>query len=189
MCVTVVVSGEPVSWLFLSPSVSPWRPPSDSSNPGLRLYKFDTDTGQVLDYTQFYLDLNHANQHDKAEWQPEYNLTSHYGLSDVSPRSLHRLAESFRSLDDTELFERYVRANTVSLTPGTSSSHGSSLGSTSHSCRERSCQHVHYCAITRLGYPEYRRCLSDEAVWSGASSSSSSCLLVLVVLLALVRQR
>lgn len=37
----------PVSWALLAPSVSPHRDPAGSSNPGLRLYKFDTNTGKV----------------------------------------------------------------------------------------------------------------------------------------------
>ncbi|XP_039277687.1 acid sphingomyelinase-like phosphodiesterase 3a [Nilaparvata lugens] len=39
--------GKPVSWIFLAPSVTPRRTQSGSNNPALRLYKFDTDTGQV----------------------------------------------------------------------------------------------------------------------------------------------
>jgi len=37
----------PVSWIFIAPSVSPKRTSGGANNPGLRLYKFDTDTGQV----------------------------------------------------------------------------------------------------------------------------------------------
>nr|CAD7570337.1 unnamed protein product [Timema californicum] len=40
-------NGRPVSWMFISPAVSPRRTPSGANNPGLRLYKFDTDTGQL----------------------------------------------------------------------------------------------------------------------------------------------
>lgn len=43
----------PVSWVLLAPSVSPHRDPSESSNPGLRLYKFDTNNGKVSDFTIF----------------------------------------------------------------------------------------------------------------------------------------
>nr|CAD7261991.1 unnamed protein product [Timema shepardi] len=41
-------NGRPVSWMFISPAVSPRRTPSGANNPGLRLYKFDTDTGQTM---------------------------------------------------------------------------------------------------------------------------------------------
>ncbi|CAG2054128.1 unnamed protein product [Timema podura] len=101
-------NGRPVSWMFIAPAVSPRRTPSGANNPGLRLYKFDTDTGQVLDYVQYYLDLMAANQRDQAEWQPEYNLSSYYGLNEVSPASLNNLAESFITLEGRPLFDRYV---------------------------------------------------------------------------------
>ena len=104
-----LLSGKPVSWMMIAPSISPRRS-SESNNPAMRLYKFDTDTGQVrqrtrattstnrhnlninilrsttnfvsyprplrqvLDYTQYYLDLEQANKLEEAVWQPEYNL-------------------------------------------------------------------------------------------------------------------
>ncbi|KOB79098.1 Uncharacterized protein OBRU01_01140 [Operophtera brumata] len=82
--VGVARCNRPVSWAFLAPSVSPHRDPAGSSNPGLRLYKFDTNTGKVLDYTQYYLDLATANRNVGAvEWSAEYNLTQYYSLHEV----------------------------------------------------------------------------------------------------------
>lgn len=50
-----------MSWIFIAPSVSPKRTYGGANNPGLRLYKFDTDTGQVSSIlvkdTQRYSDL------------------------------------------------------------------------------------------------------------------------------------
>ncbi|XP_059473805.1 acid sphingomyelinase-like phosphodiesterase 3a [Neocloeon triangulifer] len=191
--------GEPVNWLMVAPSVTPWRPPSDSGNPGLRLFKYDTDSGQILDYTQFYLELEEANQKGKAEWQPEYNLTTYYGLSEVTPRSLHRLAETFRHVADTELFERYVRATRVSTQPATHS-YSSYLDSSSSSglvdlagsqgC-EGACQRRHYCAVTRVAYPELQRCLRDDAVWSSRAPPTLAAppLLLLLALTPLLTSR
>jgi len=101
-------------------------------------------------------------------------MTAYYGMTEVSPKQLHRLAESFRQMSDTEMFERYVRANTVSMQPtlnsysyinGYSSSGLVDVGGPS--C-DRPCQRKHYCSITRVAYPEYKRCLRDDAVWSSA---------------------
>nr|CAI5846210.1 unnamed protein product [Callosobruchus analis] len=39
--------GRPISWALLAPSVTPKRNNDGPNNPGLRLYKFDKDTGQV----------------------------------------------------------------------------------------------------------------------------------------------
>ena len=47
------ISGKPVSWAFLNPSVSPFRSSSnglivESSNPAVRLYRYDSYTGKVI---------------------------------------------------------------------------------------------------------------------------------------------
>ena len=47
-----LISGKPVSWAFLNPSVSPFRSSSnglivESSNPAVRLYRYDSYTGKV----------------------------------------------------------------------------------------------------------------------------------------------
>lgn len=58
---------------------------------------------QVLDYTQYYLDLDQANLQEEAVWQPEYNLTTYYyGLAEVSSVALHNLADRFSNADDTQ---------------------------------------------------------------------------------------
>ncbi|KAK9506966.1 hypothetical protein O3M35_008805 [Rhynocoris fuscipes] len=99
--------GRPVNWMLLAPAVSPKRTASGPNNPGVRLYKFETSNGQVLDYTQYYLDLNNANQRDSADWQQEYDLTSYYGLTEVTAKSLHELANTFTE-HNSQLFARYV---------------------------------------------------------------------------------
>lgn len=40
-------SGRPVSNIFIAPSVTPRRSSSGFNNPAIRLYKFNSDTGQV----------------------------------------------------------------------------------------------------------------------------------------------
>lgn len=62
---------------------------------------------QVLDYTQYYLDLESANsKKDGAPaWQSEYNLTTYYhGLGEISREisavSLHNLADRFTNPED-----------------------------------------------------------------------------------------
>ncbi|XP_035917227.1 LOW QUALITY PROTEIN: acid sphingomyelinase-like phosphodiesterase 3a [Anopheles stephensi] len=139
--------GKPVSWMMIAPSISPRRS-GESNNPAMRLYKFDTDTGQVLDYTQYYLDLEQANKLEEAVWQPEYNLTTYYyGLSEVSSLALHNLADRFNNADDAQ-FMKYYRANSVRHATST--------------C-EGVCLLNHYCAITRLDYREFRSCLETAA--------------------------
>lgn len=65
------------------------------SNPFSRLYL------QVVDYSQYYLDLESANAKGDPVWQPEYNLTTYYyGLAEVSAVALHNLADRFTNPED-----------------------------------------------------------------------------------------
>ncbi|XP_050667503.1 acid sphingomyelinase-like phosphodiesterase 3a isoform X2 [Leptidea sinapis] len=153
---------QPVSWALLAPSLTPHRDFGSSSNPGLRLYKFDSDTGKVLDYTQFYLDLAAANRADKAsEWVTEYNLTQYYGLRDVSAESLHNLAEKlrFNSPQETTFFAKYLRAHNVKY-------------DAADNC-DGACAHQHFCAITCLEHISYRHCVEAAASALAASGKSS----------------
>jgi hypothetical protein len=63
---------------------------------------------QVLDYRQYYLDLNASNMRNVTEWLSEYNLTEYYGLNEVSANELHNLVESFQGHEGTSLFHRCV---------------------------------------------------------------------------------
>lgn len=40
-------AGLPVSWIMMAPSITPSTSGGGPNNPGLRLYKFETNTGQV----------------------------------------------------------------------------------------------------------------------------------------------
>ncbi|XP_073840990.1 acid sphingomyelinase-like phosphodiesterase 3b [Musca autumnalis] len=139
-------TGKPVSWMMLSPSVTPRKMSVGSNNPAMRLYKFDTDSGQVLDYTQYYMDLQNANLVGEPNWVPEYNLTHYYALSDISAITLHNFVERFTS-NDGSWFAKYYRANSVRYQ--------------TDPCGNM-CMLNHYCAITRVDYKEFRQCLEKE---------------------------
>lgn len=59
---------------------------------------------QVLDYTQYYLDV--TNSRGEFHWTVEYNLTQYYGLRDVSAVSLDALAEKIRNHHDRGIFTK-----------------------------------------------------------------------------------
>ncbi|XP_021208939.1 acid sphingomyelinase-like phosphodiesterase 3b [Bombyx mori] len=152
----------PVSWALLAPSVTPHRYPNDASNPGLRLYKFDTHNGKVLDYTQYYLDLKTANRNiESAQWTVEYNVTLYYGLHDITATSLHNLADRIRTgtTHDNSVLKRYLRAYKVKFEE-------------SENC-DSACAHQHYCSITCLDLPAYQQCL-DSASSALATAADSA---------------
>ncbi|XP_012282986.1 acid sphingomyelinase-like phosphodiesterase 3b [Orussus abietinus] len=148
-------AGAPASWMMMAPSITPHRL-GGPNNPGLRLYKFETNTGQVLDYTQFYLNLGAANSAGKANWAVEYSLLAHYDLKEITALSLHNLADRFTQSSDYA-FVRYYAANTVSLPREVEEIWGCG-GALSGACALH-----HYCAVTRLNPDSFRNCLASYA--------------------------
>ncbi|KAI5646430.1 acid sphingomyelinase-like phosphodiesterase 3a [Phthorimaea operculella] len=157
--------GRPVSWALLAPSLTP-RGAGSISNPGLRLYKFDSKTGKVLDYTQYYLDVTKGDMH----WAVEYNLTQYYQLRDVSAASLDGLAQRMRN--HHEILAKYLQALRVR--------HGNDASD----C-DSACTHVHYCAITRADYHDFRSCVRNpaSALASRAPHNHAAILLYAIFLL------
>ncbi|XP_049886757.1 acid sphingomyelinase-like phosphodiesterase 3a [Pectinophora gossypiella] len=160
--------GRPVSWALLAPSLTP-RGAGSISNPGLRLYKFDSKTGKVLDYTQYYLDVTKGEMH----WAVEYNLTQYYGLRDVSAASLDALAEKIRHHHDRGIFAKYLSALRV-------------RHSTDISDCDAACTHVHFCAITRADYHEFRSCVRNPASALASRAPHNSAAILLYAILILI---
>ncbi|XP_035438582.1 acid sphingomyelinase-like phosphodiesterase 3a [Spodoptera frugiperda] len=163
--------GRPVSWALLAPSVTP-RGAGSTSNPGLRLYKFDSNTGKVLDYTQYYLDVN--NIRGEAHWAIEYNLTQYYGLREISPASLDALAERIRNHNDRGVFAKYLTALRVR--------HAADVAE----C-DSACVHVHFCAITRADYHEFRACVRNPASALASRAAQNSAAILLYAILILLK--
>ncbi|CAH1154744.1 unnamed protein product [Phaedon cochleariae] len=166
-------NGRPISWAMLAPSVTPRRSNEGMNNPGLRLYKFDKDTGQVFDYTQFYLDLSTVNpkENRQVEWQVEYNFSTYYSINEISPVSLHALADKFTqdNPQGNNVFYKYYKANSVRINNNPTTG-----------C-DSTCVHQHYCAITRLDYEAFRHCMQTAPSALSASSSLATRPVVLLV--------
>ncbi|XP_044756702.1 acid sphingomyelinase-like phosphodiesterase 3b isoform X2 [Coccinella septempunctata] len=144
--------GHPTSWAMLAPALTPRRLTDGPNNPGIRLYKYNQNTGQILDYTQYYLDLSAAKEHNHAEWAVEYNFSTHYMINNITPLALHNLAEKLSNASgDNPTFNRYYRANSVRF------------HNNQHSTCDATCAHTHYCAITRVDYHEHEQCLKTAA--------------------------
>ncbi|XP_034178974.2 cyclic GMP-AMP phosphodiesterase SMPDL3A [Osmia lignaria lignaria] len=170
-------TGLPVSWIMMAPSISP-RTTGGPNNPGLRLYKFETNTGQVLDYTQYYLNLPEANSKGEANWLVEYSMLEYYDLQEITAITLHDLADRFTQSDDYA-FVRYYAANTVSLPREVEQIWGCG-GSLNGACVLH-----HYCTVTRLNIESYNECYSSYA-YALASTGPAAARLSLNLLLLLV---
>ncbi|XP_071455401.1 acid sphingomyelinase-like phosphodiesterase 3b [Hetaerina americana] len=208
-------NGLPISWMFIAPSVTPWRTPGGANNPGIRLYKFDTNTGQVMDYVQYYLDLEAANSLDSAEWKVEYNLTSFYGLPNVSAASLHELAETFLMANGpTTNVEPQPPPQEETKKSGTTESLDVPLpivspmlgvdlferyyransvsykqGSGMWGTCSATCRRGHYCSITQVDYSDFQDCMDTQvAVIQPSIGNNLSCktFMFLVLILPLM---
>lgn len=58
------------------------------------------DVAQVLDYSQYFLDLSRATDPEtEAEWTLLYNFTDFYDVKEPSAEELHNIAENFTTRD------------------------------------------------------------------------------------------
>lgn len=67
-------------------------------NPSFRVFKVDADTNEIIDYTQYRLDLTKYNQLGpdvNLEWDVAYTFKQEYGVPDMSPASMQTLWDKF----------------------------------------------------------------------------------------------
>lgn len=131
----------------MAPSVSPWRsniPGMGANNPGIRLYTFDKNTGSVLDFKQYYLNLTQANSVGEPDWTLEYEAAAAYKLENITAESLNSLVSNFLT-EDSELFRKYFTHNSVGY-------------NVMSECVDE-CKQMHICAIMFVDYDQYQRCM------------------------------
>lgn len=156
-------SHEPTSFAFLAPSVTPWKstlaPETGANNPGIRLFKYDIETGIILDYDQFWLNLTKANMEGSATWEFEYSFNSYYNQANPpSAQSLSDLLEEVRT--DDKVFADYYFANTVRYEEATE-----------ETC-DPTCHLFHYCAMSELEYAAFEECVAPTEVTTSQPSGT-----------------
>ena len=120
---------------------------------------------QVLDYTQFYLNLTEANLSGRAEWRIAYNFTRLYGMADVSAIGLNNIASAM--LSHPAVFHKYYSMN--------------------HMLRDQLpycgilCQQVHYCATTQIDYSDYDDCITRALLARQDAADRTPCFLHLMI--------
>ncbi|KAL6109768.1 smpdl3b [Pungitius sinensis] len=141
--------GSPISAMFLSPGVTPWKTTlpgvkDGANNPGIRVFEYDTQTLLVKDVVTHYLNLTRANAAN-GRWEKEYRLTESFRLPDASPASMHQVLE--RMAADRCYLQRYYGFNSVSY----------DLSECDGDCRAD-----HVCAAREVDFERYERCLEKE---------------------------
>lgn len=139
--------GEPVSVVYVAPSVTPWTndtPDKTARNPAVRLYQYNRKTARITDIQQYYLNLDAANTQLSATWQLEYKLTADFGVKDATPHSYHQLLQTFK-LSNSRAFEKFYVYNGVSYNRP--------------SC-DMNCKGYYLCSMQYLDYKSHSDCLS-----------------------------
>ncbi|XP_049440296.1 acid sphingomyelinase-like phosphodiesterase 3b [Epinephelus fuscoguttatus] len=149
--------GSPISTMFLSPGVTPWKTTlpgvvDGANNPGIRVFEYDTQTLLVKDVVTYYLNLTHANA-AHGRWEKEYRLTESFRVPDASPASMHQVLEHIAN--NHCYLQKYYEFNSVSydLTE----------------CN-RDCRVDHVCAAREVDFERYEHCLEKEgaaAIYGG----------------------
>lgn len=112
---------------------------------------------QVLDYTQYYLNLTEANLNGRAEWRRAYNFTQLYNMPDINPIALHNVAGAM--LTHPNVFQNYFTVN--------------------HMMRDglpycgSLCRQVHFCSATQIDYADYDDCIVKALMASSSRSSGA----------------
>lgn len=105
-------SGQPLFPLFISNSLPPYNP---STNPAVRLFRFDRTSFELSNWQQFWFDLTSANRHagiiNGSVFWDYYDAKARYSLPDLSVASLKDLVKRFDQDDD--LFQAYIQASAV----------------------------------------------------------------------------
>ncbi|XP_069559946.1 acid sphingomyelinase-like phosphodiesterase 3b isoform X1 [Brachyistius frenatus] len=161
--------GSPISTMFLSPGVTPWKTTlpgvvDGANNPGIRVFEYDTQTLLVKDVVTYFLNLTRANAATTGRWEKEYRLTESFRVPDASPASMHHVLE--RIANEGCYLQKYYDFNSVSydLTE----------------C-DRDCRADHVCAAREVDFNRYEHCLEKE----GAASLYRGLLPVLSVAVSL----
>lgn len=98
-----------VKGVIASPGITPY----DHTNPAFRVFEYDENTFELLDYENYYIDLYYLQTQRKTWdfkilanfWELEYSFTASYPVSDLSDESLIDLY--FALQNDPLLLKQY----------------------------------------------------------------------------------
>ena len=98
----------PVDVTYISGSGTP-----GGGNPAFRVFHYDLETFEILDYDQYWVDLDAANEAGAAVWVKDHSAKEYYGLDDLSATSWEAIARSWlHGYDNMTTWQRYARAMT-----------------------------------------------------------------------------
>lgn len=117
--------------------------------PSFRIYMYDQDRFEIVDYVQYFLNLTNANEESNttAEWQISYQATEEYNMNSLSLQEWTIVKNQIVS--EPYMMQRFCR-NYFSQNPG-------SLCENQNSLRDLKCQ------ISTFSYQQYTNCMQLQS--------------------------
>ena len=150
MSLRCLFSGMSVVPLLMGPAVTPWN---EKNNPSMRLYTYNKQTGNLLDYQEYSLDLNAANTRGEANWWSLYQARQSYGLVDLSAKSMQGLLNSLSKSSESWSFKNYLQHYSTGYMQG-------------KSCNT-TCWQQHTCSIKCVDLDSFDKCLKNQSMVHG----------------------
>ncbi|KAI8090038.1 Metallo-dependent phosphatase-like protein [Halteromyces radiatus] len=101
--------------LFNAPSIIP------VNNPAIRVYRYETSktkenpVGTILDWTQYYVDLDKANYEDSVQYEIEYQASKLYGVNRFDGQGISQAFKQLRvNKNSRRLYSQYVTVSSQS---------------------------------------------------------------------------
>ncbi|CAJ0577011.1 unnamed protein product, partial [Mesorhabditis spiculigera] len=107
-------TGLPINVAWMCPAVTPWfstLPGAGSNNPTFRVYDIDDQTGTIIDFTTYALNLAELNKGGNSSVRVEYRMREAYQLKSLASSEMSKLLERFE--DDDSLFLQYIGYNSA----------------------------------------------------------------------------
>lgn len=149
--------GSVASMVYVSPSIDS----HDFRNPSVRIYYVNESTYEVIDYDQYYLDIQ--NLPPGSEVTPPtivklYSAKAEYGLPDLSPQSWLALLDRFRT--DPALLQKHLLHSHANAEKDAGSA---------ANCTDK-CVEDHICRQLHSSYDDYYACVNPVIATSPAST-------------------
>jgi len=100
----------PIAAFLIAPSITPFY----VNNPGFKKYHYDTLSAVPIDYEAHFMDLFVSNRQKQSNWQLEYQFSTAYGVTPVSPVAMAQLYT--KMMGDDFLFQQWLARRSVMCT-------------------------------------------------------------------------
>jgi len=126
----------PISVAFIVPSITTYG----GLNPSFRVFQYNRTSFELLDYTEYVVNLTEANLNDRADWFISYSAREAYSLNSLQPADMQDFI--VRMGEDDDLFDEYL-LNYYSLVNST--------------CNAQ-CKHTMLCETSSCTYALFKIC-------------------------------